>query len=118
MSLAAFHNVCQHRGPAFVTEWKGCGARRFTCPYHGWVYDTTGKVVGVPERIDFNPEHLAGARAPVVAAGEWGGVVWVNLAGPEKAPSLIDWIGPEIAVDLGRFRMEDMALGAGLEGAR
>ncbi|HEY5423053.1 MAG TPA: aromatic ring-hydroxylating dioxygenase subunit alpha [Ilumatobacteraceae bacterium] len=110
MSLAAFHNVCQHRGPAFVTEWKGCGARRFTCPYHGWVYDTTGKVVGVPERIDFNPEHLAGARAPVVAADEWGGWVWVNLAGPEKAPSLMEWIGPEIAVDLGQFRMEDMVL--------
>ena len=24
-SLAAFHNVCRHRGPAFVTEWQGCG---------------------------------------------------------------------------------------------
>ena len=41
-SLAAFHNVCQHRGPALVGELVGCGAKRFTCPYHGWVYDTTG----------------------------------------------------------------------------
>ena len=47
-SLAAFHNVCQHRGPTFVTEWRGCGAKRFTCPYHGWMYDTTGKVIGCP----------------------------------------------------------------------
>ena len=39
-----------------------------------------------------------------------GGWAWVNLAGPEKAQSLIDWIGPEIAVDLGQFRMEDMVL--------
>ena len=31
-SLAAFHNVCQHRGPALVTDLQGCGARRFTCP--------------------------------------------------------------------------------------
>src|SRR6476660_5025066 len=23
-SLAAFQNVCRHRGPSFVTEWKGC----------------------------------------------------------------------------------------------
>ena len=42
-SVAAFHNVCQHRGPAIVGASTGCGARRFTCPYHGWVYDTTGR---------------------------------------------------------------------------
>ena len=36
-----------------MKELHGCGARRFTCPYHGWVYDTTGKLVGVPERGKF-----------------------------------------------------------------
>lgn len=109
-SLAAFHNVCRHRGPSFVTEWQGCGARRFSCPYHGWVYDTTGKLVGVPEREDFADEHLDGQRAPAVAADEWGGWVWVNLLGPEKAPPLLEWIGEEIQLDLGQFRMEDMIL--------
>ena len=109
-SLAAFHNVCRHRGTTIVTEHKGCGARRFTCPYHGWVYDTAGKLVGVPEREDFAAEHLDGARAPAVAVDEWGGWVWINLAGPDTAPSLQEWIGPEIMADLGRFRMEDMIL--------
>lgn len=109
-SLAAFHNVCLHRGPAIVSELSGCGAKRFSCPYHGWVYDTTGKLVGVPEREDFDPVHLAGARSPAVAADEWGGLVWINLAGPDKAPSLTDAIGPEIMADLGRFKMEDMIL--------
>ncbi len=109
-SLAAFHNVCQHRGPAIVGEPVGCGARRFTCPYHGWVYDTTGLVVGVPDRDDFDPAHLDGLRAPAVAADEWGGWVWINLAGPDARPPLIDSIGPEIAADLGRFRMDDMIL--------
>ena len=108
--LAAFHNVCQHRGTAFVGEWKGCGARRFSCPYHGWVYDTTGQLVGVPERQDFSEEHLKGVRAPAVAADEWGGWVWVNLAGPDVAPSLAGWIGSEISADLGQYRMEDMVL--------
>jgi phenylpropionate dioxygenase-like ring-hydroxylating dioxygenase large terminal subunit len=109
-SLAAFHNVCQHRGPAIVGELVGCGARRFTCPYHGWVYDTTGMVVGVPEREDFNPAQLDGLRSPAAAADEWGGWVWINLAGPEQASPLIDGIGPEIAADLGRFQTEDMVL--------
>ena len=108
-SVAAFHNVCMHRGASFVTEWKGCGAKRFTCPYHGWMYDTTGKVVGVPERVDFAEEQLQGLRSPTVAAEEWGGWVWVNLAGA-AAPSLRDWIGDDILSDLGRYRMEDMIL--------
>ncbi len=109
-SLAAFHNVCQHRGPAIVGDLTGCGARRFTCPYHGWVYDTTGKVVGVPEREDFDPAHLEGAAAPAVAADEWGGWVWINMDGPGNAKPLVDAIGPDITADLGRYRMEDMVL--------
>lgn len=114
-SLAAFHNVCQHRGPALVSELQGCGARRFTCPYHGWVYDTTGRLVGVPEREDFSTEHLAAVRAPGVAVGEWGGWVWINMAGAEATEPLDHWIGPEITADLGRFEMEDMILHEVLE---
>jgi len=108
-TLAGFHNVCQHRGVSFVTEWQGCGARRFSCPYHGWVYDTTGKLVGVPERQDFCAEHLEGVRAPAVAVDEWGGWVFANLAGDDAQP-LREWIGDEIALDLGQYRMEDMIL--------
>src|SRR4051794_18953181 len=51
-TLAGFHNVCQHRGARLTRgEEHGC-QRRFVCPWHGWVYDTTGKVVGVPSRED------------------------------------------------------------------
>ncbi|MEM9033060.1 MAG: aromatic ring-hydroxylating dioxygenase subunit alpha [Actinomycetota bacterium] len=109
-SLASFHNVCQHRGPALVADVQGCGADQFTCPYHGWTYDLTGKVKGVPERRDFDPEHLRDLRSPEVAVDEWAGWVWVNLAGPDDAPSLRSWIGDDIMDDLGRFRMEDMIL--------
>ena len=108
-SLAAFHNVCRHRGPSFVTDWQGCGARRFSCPYHGWVYDTTGELIGVPERDDFDSSLLAAQRPPAIAADEWGGFVWINLAG-EDAPPLLDWIGPDITVDLGRFALDRMIL--------
>ncbi len=108
--VAAFHNVCQHRGARLTRgATSGCD-RRFTCPWHGWVYDQTGELVGVPERQDFDPASLAGLRAPKVAAEEWGGWVWINLAGPDAAPPLLEWIGREIEVDLGRFAMEDMIL--------
>jgi len=107
--VAAFHNVCQHRGARLSKgETSGC-TRRFTCPWHGWVYDQTGDLVGVPEREDFDPVHLDGLRSPKVAADEWGGWVWINLAG-EASPALTDWIGPDITTDLGRFEMDDMVL--------
>lgn len=109
-SLAGFHNVCRHRGASFVTEWQGCGASEFKCPYHGWTYDLTGKVKGVPERVDFDPEVLKGLRSPQVAVEEWGGWIWANLAGPDAAPPLQTWIGDEIMLDLGQYAMEDMVL--------
>lgn len=109
-TVAAFHNVCQHRGSAIVTERRGCSARRFTCPYHGWVYDTTGVLVGVPDRDDFAPEHLASARAPAVAVEEWAGWIWINLLGPEQAPPLSRWFGADITDELERWRLEDMVL--------
>ena len=38
-------------------------------------------------------------RSPAVAADEWGGWVWINLAGPDAAPPLIDAIGREIGAE-------------------
>ena len=75
------------------------------------MYDTTGKLVGVPEREDFDAEELQGLRAPLAKADEWGGWIWLYLDGDDAdAPSLTDWIGPDITLDLGRFEMENMIL--------
>ena len=50
-SVKAFNNVCLHRQSEVVT---GCGtAKRFTCPYHAWTYDNTGRLVGLPGREGF-----------------------------------------------------------------
>ncbi|RYD87959.1 MAG: Rieske (2Fe-2S) protein, partial [Sphingomonadales bacterium] len=45
--VRAFLNICRHRGGRIVDEASG-RAGRFTCGYHGWTYDTAGKVIGVP----------------------------------------------------------------------
>jgi phenylpropionate dioxygenase-like ring-hydroxylating dioxygenase large terminal subunit len=107
--VSGFHNVCQHRGARIVKEPSGC-ARRFSCRWHNWVYDLEGAVVGVPDREDFDPASLDGLAAPAVECAEWGGWVWAVLAGPGKAPPLLDWLGPDITTDLGVYRMEDMRL--------
>ena len=42
-----FFNRCRHRGTALCTLESG-NAKFFQCPYHGWSYNTRGKLVGVP----------------------------------------------------------------------
>jgi phenylpropionate dioxygenase-like ring-hydroxylating dioxygenase large terminal subunit len=107
--VSGFHNVCQHRGARIVQE-SGQGARRFKCKWHGWSYDLEGNVVGVPDREDFAEWQLEGVCAPAVECAEWGGWVWAVFAGPGVAPTLKEWLGPEIEADLGVYRMQDMEL--------
>ena len=108
-SVAGFHNICAHRGARIVRN-SGCGARRFTCPFHDWVYDFDGNVIGVPDKEDFDQQKLDGLKAPTVDVAEWGGWVWAVLAGPGVAPSLEEWLGEDILTDLGAYQMENMYL--------
>jgi phenylpropionate dioxygenase-like ring-hydroxylating dioxygenase large terminal subunit len=117
-SLSAFHNVCQHRGARIVDPESQCEGRvghckngRFTCPWHGFVYDESGMVVHVPDRADFDDAELTGLRAPTVAVEDWGGWIWINLAG-DRAEPLVDYLGPEVVEELGHYRMEHMVLHA------
>lgn len=41
--LRAFANVCRHRGSRICLD-DGGHADKFACPYHGWMYDTQGKL--------------------------------------------------------------------------
>lgn len=50
--IRSFVNQCSHRGAQVVAEGSGT-ARRFSCPYHAWVYDTEGALVGILDRESF-----------------------------------------------------------------
>lgn len=45
--INAFLNVCRHRGMQVCRADLG-NTKSFTCPYHGWKYDRSGHLVGVP----------------------------------------------------------------------
>jgi nitrite reductase/ring-hydroxylating ferredoxin subunit len=49
--LRAFHNVCRHRAYTVATRESGC-SRALMCKYHGWTYDTTGKLIKAPKFED------------------------------------------------------------------
>ena len=75
-SLGAFMNVCRHRGSRVA---EGCGnAKLFTCPYHAWTYDASGRLRGRPDENSFAgyAKETAGLRPlPVV---EKYGLIWVS----------------------------------------
>ena len=61
-----FLNACRHRGRSVAEDCFGHG-RRMTCPYHSWVYDTAGKLVGIPGKEAFDGldvEGLSSTRRP------------------------------------------------------
>lgn len=49
--IRAFANVCRHRGSLVCLEETG-NTRKFTCPYHGWVYNSEGELVGTRDMPD------------------------------------------------------------------
>ena len=96
--IAAWHNVCQHRGARLLKESGSCTHARFACPWHGFQYDLTGMVRNVPLSKSFDPERLEGLRAPPVRSKEWGGFIWLCLS--DDVPDLLTWldaIGEELS---------------------
>jgi choline monooxygenase len=106
-SVAAWHNVCQHRGARLVAESGPCRIGRIKCPWHGFVYDLDGRVESVPLRPTFAAEEITDLRAPAVRSEVWGGLVW--LCFDNDAPSLTDYLG-EIATELGAYGLDAFTL--------
>lgn len=50
--LGAFFNTCTHRGAQVCRDKKGT-AKSFACPYHGWVYNTEGKLLSMNAKSGF-----------------------------------------------------------------
>ncbi|MBT5050174.1 MAG: Rieske 2Fe-2S domain-containing protein [Rhodospirillaceae bacterium] len=97
--IHVFENRCAHRGVEFCRALRG-KAENFTCPYHQWMYDLSGKLMAVPFRRgdrgeggmpkdfkldDHNPKKLNVAIRH--------GVVFASFS--DTVPSLEDYLGPE-----------------------
>jgi phenylpropionate dioxygenase-like ring-hydroxylating dioxygenase large terminal subunit len=56
-SALAWLNQCRHRGNLLCRADLG-NARSFRCPYHGWCYDASGRLVQVPREKEAYKEEL------------------------------------------------------------
>ena len=50
-NLKAFANVCRHRGSLVCLENEG-HVKKFSCPYHGWMYDIDGNLTAARNMSD------------------------------------------------------------------
>jgi phenylpropionate dioxygenase-like ring-hydroxylating dioxygenase large terminal subunit len=84
--------VCQHRGMCITApvkrprgEWfddvpSACGTtRNFKCPYHWWIYDLDGKLIGAPDMSHRDDFERSSVRLPQLAVELWQGFVFANF---------------------------------------
>ncbi len=99
-----FFNYCRHRG---AEPASGCGnARRHSCPYHGWAYNSKGELVAMPlaERnagLDYTKLGLV-----ELPSEERHGLIWAILT-PGAAIDVAAHLGP-VDAQLSGLSMETM----------
>jgi phenylpropionate dioxygenase-like ring-hydroxylating dioxygenase large terminal subunit len=76
-SFRAFVNSCRHRGVIVETADRGT-ARRFTCPFHAWSYDTSGALVGLPRPDLFGEVDTSCLGLRPLPAEERHGLLFVH----------------------------------------
>jgi phenylpropionate dioxygenase-like ring-hydroxylating dioxygenase large terminal subunit len=88
--LAAFRNVCRHRGSRLVdgdvaTGLAFCIDSRIRCPAHGWVYDARGALVDLPRAGSYAGLDRSSWGLHPLDVGEVGGWVLVAFATPPES---------------------------------
>jgi phenylpropionate dioxygenase-like ring-hydroxylating dioxygenase large terminal subunit len=112
-TLRAFLNVCRHRSASVEVKPCGSNKRAFVCPYHGWSYDLTGRLVGITDGAAFGDVDRSQYGLRRLKVAEKYGLVWVvptALEHGEDAGLDIDsYLGP-LQVDLSGWNMQDWEL--------
>ncbi len=96
--LNAFLNVCRPRGTRMLEEECGKGKRRFSCPYHGWTYDTAGKLVNLLHEDRFGTVDKAALGLTPLPVQEKHGLIFVRPTpgAPVDIDKLLGGLGPEL----------------------
>ena len=123
-TLAAFYNVCRHRGSQLVREPplpdtgrpkarnSGRASGAIVCPYHAWTYNLDGSLRAAPF-VQFDDACPKGKFSLTpVALETWGGFIFLNLS-REAPPSFEDQL-VKVKRMLGRYPFADLRRGAQL----
>ena len=104
----AFYNTCSHRGGCLVSDRQGVLAgKRFKCGYHAWTYDITGKLIGIPDQIDFHSVDKSKRGLTALRCESWCGWIFVN--GDANAMPLLEHLGT-VRDQMAQFDADKLAL--------
>lgn len=89
--IRVFQNACSHRGNLMVT--RTCGnSLEYECPYHRWLFDSTGALRGAPNMDDFSPsfrqENFGLAE---IRSTEFCGMIFATLS--DETPDIETFLG-------------------------
>jgi phenylpropionate dioxygenase-like ring-hydroxylating dioxygenase large terminal subunit len=90
--VRGFRNSCLHRGATLLSDASGCGRRRLVCPFHSWVYDDQGTLIGLPERDAFPHVEVGVELLPQILVQEQHGVIYGQIEG--ESMDLESFLGP------------------------
>ncbi len=90
-AVHAFSAICQHRGMQVADDAGNC--TKFTCPYHLWSYDLTGRLLGAPAMERTEGFEKKDFPLPRLGVELWHGFVFVHfdVSAAPLAPTLASY---------------------------
>jgi phenylpropionate dioxygenase-like ring-hydroxylating dioxygenase large terminal subunit len=91
-SIRVLSAVCQHRAMCLTAavdrtdedmlnpaDLRSGSTRSFRCPYHYWVYDLEGRLIGAPEMSKTAGFDMSEVHLPGLAVEVWQGFIFANF---------------------------------------
>jgi len=98
LKVRAFYNICPHRGNTILYDPSG-NAKRMTCIFHAWSFDTKGDCVEIPRGEEGYQDRFSKEDASlreVKCDVGFGGFIWVNV--DDGANSLEEYVGDALGL--------------------
>lgn len=104
----AFANVCAHRGVVVENEKKG-KKTKFSCPFHGWTYDNSGKLIGFPKPDHFGDIDKTCYGLTELPCMEQYGFLWVH-PNPKGEIDLNNLFGSKLMEEFESWGFQNLVL--------
>lgn len=90
-AVAAYSNVCRHRGHELAPIGEAIDARLIRCPYHAWSYRYDGSLRAAPTFTQAPGFDFGDYPLITIDTADYGGWLWVDLS--SSAPPIAENFG-------------------------
>jgi phenylpropionate dioxygenase-like ring-hydroxylating dioxygenase large terminal subunit len=90
--LKAFYNVCPHRASLLCSQTGIQSLKQLVCPYHAWVYNLEGQLIGTPQKEGFPQDFcFEDFSLKSVRCESWQGFIFISFE--PNVPPLEEFLG-------------------------